>query len=213
MLANTIDGHDAKHRMTGEERRAQIVRTALDLFAKDGFRGTTTRELASAVGVSEPVLYQHFANKKELYTAIVQDVCLHGMEEFGDRLATALHEEDMQACLRKLGELVLSWYLDDPRPIRLLLFSALEGHELAEIWYEQSLAIFFGPFIDKLARSSEAGQLKAIDAAVLARAFIGMIGNYGLATAVFKYPEFQLSREQTVSKFVDIFLMGAGRQQ
>jgi len=212
MLANAKAGEEVKHRMTGEERRAQIVRKALDLFARDGFRGTTTRELAAAVGVSEPVLYQHFANKKELYTAIVQDLCLHGMEEFGERLETALGEDDLRACLQKMGELVLSWHLDDPRPIRLLLFSALEGHELAEIWYEQSITMFFGPFIDKLARMTEAGQLKQIDAPVLARAFIGMVGNYALATAVFKYPEFDGSREQTVSRFVEIFQSGASRQ-
>jgi len=198
--------------MTGGERRAQIVRMALDLFARDGFRGTTTRELASAVGVSEPVLYQHFANKKELYTAIVQDLCVRGLEDFGERLEAALSEDDLRSCLQKMGELVLSWHVDDPRPIRLLLFSALEGHELAEIWYEQSVTMFFGPFIDKLARAVEAGQLKDMAAPVMARAFIGMVGNYALATAVFKYPEFEGSREETVSRFVEIFLSGAGRR-
>jgi AcrR family transcriptional regulator len=212
MLANTKAGHEAKPRMSGGERRAQIVRTAFDLFARDGFRGTTTRELASAVGVSEPVLYQHFANKKELYTAIVQDLCEHGMEQFGDRLEAALREEDERACLQRLGELVLSWYVDDPRLIRLLLFSALEGHELAEIWYGQAFAIFFRPFIEKLERTAEAGRLKDVGSEVLARAFVGMMGHYGMVTAVFKYPELRMSHEEAVSKFVEIFLSGAGRR-
>jgi AcrR family transcriptional regulator len=198
--------------MSGGERRAQIVRTAFDLFAKDGFRGTTTRELASAVGVSEPVLYQHFANKKELYTAIVQDLCEHGLEQFGDRLDAALREEDERVCLQRLGELVLSWYVDDPRLIRLLLFSALEGHELAEIWHQQAFAMFFKPFIEKLERTAEAGRLKDVGAEVLARAFVGMVGHYGMVTAVFKYPEFRMSHEEAVSKFVEIFLTGAGRR-
>ena len=47
-------------RMRSVERRAAIVRSASRLFAEKGFSGATTRELASALAVSEPVLYQHF---------------------------------------------------------------------------------------------------------------------------------------------------------
>jgi AcrR family transcriptional regulator len=58
--------------MTSEERRAAILAAAVRLFAERGFRGTTTRALARAVGVSEPVLYEHFKSKHELYKAIVE---------------------------------------------------------------------------------------------------------------------------------------------
>jgi hypothetical protein len=134
------------------------------------------------------------------------------MEQFGERLEAALREEDESACLQRLGELVLSWYVDDPRLIRLLLFSALEGHELAEIWHEQAFKMFFGPFTEKMGRTADAGRLKDVGADVLVRAFVGMVGHYGMMTAVFKYPEFKMSREVVVSKFVEIFLAGAGRR-
>ena len=58
--------------MTATERRAAIIQAAMKLFSERGFRGTTTREIASAVGVSEPVLYQHFPSKGDLYTAIIE---------------------------------------------------------------------------------------------------------------------------------------------
>jgi len=58
-------------RVTGFERRQQIIDTAATLFAQKGFRGTTTREIAQAVGVSEAALFKYFVNKKELYTAII----------------------------------------------------------------------------------------------------------------------------------------------
>ncbi len=198
--------------MSGGERRALIVRTAVDLFAQSGFRGTTTRELAHAVGVSEPVLYQHFSNKKELYTAIVEHIVEQEEQRFTERLEAVLREEDERAFLQGIGELVLAWYMDDPRFARLLMFSALEGHELAEIWHERAMAIFFAPVNEKVDRLVEAGRLKKMEPIVVTRAFMSMVAHYGLVTIVFKLPEFEMSREEAVARFVDIFLSGAERR-
>jgi len=212
MLANTKTPHEVKHRMSGDERRAQIVSTAFDLFAQNGFRGTTTRELAHAVGVSEPVLYQHFPNKKELYTAIVQHMIEVGSAEFCGRMEAVLNEADERASLQRLGELVMAWYLDDPRMIRLLLFSALEGHELAEIWHTQVVTAFFAPFEAKLARLADVGRLKKMEPTVLMRSFVGMVAHYSLITILFKHRQFDLDRKATVARFVDIFISGAERR-
>jgi len=58
-------------RMAGDERRRQIVRVAMRLFSERGFRGTTTKEIAQAAGVSEAIIFRHFATKDELYKAII----------------------------------------------------------------------------------------------------------------------------------------------
>ena len=68
-----------KPRMSSEERRAAIVHAACRLFAERGFRGTTTRELAAAVGVTEPVLYEHFRTKRDLYSAIIGEKAKAGI--------------------------------------------------------------------------------------------------------------------------------------
>src|ERR671939_383545 len=52
-------------------RRLQIAQVALRLFSERGFRGTTTKEIAQAAGVSEAIIFRHFATKEELYTAII----------------------------------------------------------------------------------------------------------------------------------------------
>jgi AcrR family transcriptional regulator len=62
-------------RMDGEERRKAIVAAALPLFAKKGFVGTTTREIAAAAGVSEALVFRHFPTKAALYAEIVQGGC------------------------------------------------------------------------------------------------------------------------------------------
>ena len=63
-----------RERIPREERRRQIIEAAATLFSRKGFRGTTTREIAGAVGVSEAMLFKHFATKEELYAAIIAGV-------------------------------------------------------------------------------------------------------------------------------------------
>jgi AcrR family transcriptional regulator len=60
--------------MDAAARRQQLLEAAARCFAEFGYRGTTTASLAQAAGVSEPLLYRHFANKRELFIALVQSV-------------------------------------------------------------------------------------------------------------------------------------------
>ena len=64
-----------KQRMAAEDRKLAIVMAALPLFAKQGFAATTTKELARAAGVSEPLLYRHFPSKEALYLEIQNLTC------------------------------------------------------------------------------------------------------------------------------------------
>jgi len=61
-------------RMAAAERRQHLVETAIRLFTDGSYRGTTTAEIARAAGVSEPILYRHFASKRDLYLAALEDV-------------------------------------------------------------------------------------------------------------------------------------------
>src|SRR5215831_14541705 len=58
-------------KMPSEDRRVAIVKAARRVFAEHGFRGTTTRALAQAAGVSEALLFQHFPSKEALYAAML----------------------------------------------------------------------------------------------------------------------------------------------
>ncbi len=62
-------------RLDSDERRRAIVDAAVPLFARDGFAGTTTRELAAAAGVSEALLFRHFPSKQSLYREILARAC------------------------------------------------------------------------------------------------------------------------------------------
>src|SRR5438067_4524650 len=61
-------------RMRKAERKRQLLTHAKHLFVTLGYQNTTTEKIAGAAGVSEPVLYRHFANKKMLFLEVLQEI-------------------------------------------------------------------------------------------------------------------------------------------
>src|ERR1700758_1405348 len=88
-------------RMSCEERRAAIIKAVRQVFAEQGFHGTTTRELADAAGVSEALLFKHFPNKEALYSAMQLSCCrgedhgrmerLHALQPSASTLVLMVH--------------------------------------------------------------------------------------------------------------------------
>src|SRR5439155_21974631 len=71
-------------RLKAAQRREQLIGVATKLFAKTGYDATTTADIAKAAGVTEPILYRHFASKQELFIAIVRDVSATTMQGWND---------------------------------------------------------------------------------------------------------------------------------
>ena len=69
---NTADGRtDKKARLPRDERRAQLLSAALEVFTAAGYHSAAMDEIADRASVSKPVLYQHFPSKLELYLAVL----------------------------------------------------------------------------------------------------------------------------------------------
>lgn len=60
-------------RLPAEERKAAVLDCACGIFSTGSYRGTTTAEIARVAGVTEPVLYRHFASKRALYLAVLEE--------------------------------------------------------------------------------------------------------------------------------------------
>lgn len=65
------DGRAPRARMTGSERRHQLIEVARSLFAERGYEGTSIEEIAQRAQVSKPVVYEHFGGKEGLYAVVV----------------------------------------------------------------------------------------------------------------------------------------------
>lgn len=61
-------------RLPAHERRKQLLGTALEVFAKHGYHNASMNDIAEAAGVTKPVLYQHFASKRELYRELLGEI-------------------------------------------------------------------------------------------------------------------------------------------
>ena len=60
-------------RLPAEQRKAAVLECACGIFSTGSYRGTTTAEIARRAGVTEPVLYRHFASKRDLYLAVLEE--------------------------------------------------------------------------------------------------------------------------------------------
>ena len=74
--ADSPRGH-TRTRMTGTQRRAQLLDVGRALFAEKGFDGTTIEEIAARAEVSKPVVYEHFGGKEGLYAVVVDREMQH----------------------------------------------------------------------------------------------------------------------------------------
>jgi AcrR family transcriptional regulator len=87
-------------RMPAAERRQKLVETAIRVFSEGSYRGTTTAEIAKAAGVSEPILYRHFASKRDLYLAALDHVWSQVRAHWEAAIA---EEENVLAALAVIG--------------------------------------------------------------------------------------------------------------
>ena len=68
----------------GAERRDQIIQTATDVFATEGFEGTALKRVAEQVGVKEATLFHYFRGKQELLTAVLAERDRRGIADIAE---------------------------------------------------------------------------------------------------------------------------------
>ncbi|HXH08365.1 MAG TPA: TetR/AcrR family transcriptional regulator [Alphaproteobacteria bacterium] len=197
-------------RLTGEERRRVIIDAALALFAQKGYRGTTTKEIAQAAGCSEATIFKHFVTKDELYSAILESKA--SIEETVARAAQAAARKDDAGVFCAVGREALLRTEEDPSLMRLLLFSALEGHELSHLFYESKVRRLHEFLSDYIAQRIADGAFRSMNPLIAARGFVGMIVHYLLIHEIFGVKrEAGVLPEQVVQMFVTLFLDGIRR--
>ena len=191
------------------DRRQQIIATAMELFGKKGFRGTTTRDLATEADVNEAIIFRHFKTKEELYTAIIEQKAgeRDSYHEELERLATVGDDEQF---LEAVGRTFLEKHETDTTFMRLLLFSALEGHQLSDM-FVSSMAERH-PIANYIKRRIGDGVFRQVDPQLAARALMGMFASFIMWQEIFGFKNKQpRDREEVVRIFVSIFLSGMRR--
>ncbi len=111
---------------------------AIALFSKHGFSGTRTKDIAAACGVSEAILYRHFATKEDLYHAILDthEAAAGKTEWLAEMQGMADRRDDLGFIRCMLAHIIKS-FREDTAFHRLMLYAALEGHSLPDMFHER----------------------------------------------------------------------------
>ncbi|MEX2264397.1 MAG: TetR/AcrR family transcriptional regulator [Bryobacteraceae bacterium] len=203
------DSADRHRRVSSAIRRAQILGVARKVFAASGFRGTTTKQIAVAAGVTEALLFQHFATKQDLYNSILEAKAGENpIEPVLAALRSHAERRDDRAFLEEYARCSLARYRTDSEFLRLMLYSALEGHELALAFRRDQVKPIQTELRRYIAARQREGAFRKLRVTAAVRAFAGAIGNYALVKGIFGPAEAGLSEKQAIREFTDLFLHG-----
>ena len=114
----------AKVRMTGQERRLQLLGIARELFSERGFEATSVEEVAHHAGVSKPVVYEHFGGKEGLYAVVVD----REMQRLLSRITESFVGDDPRELVERAANALLSYIEEEPHGFRILVRDSPVAH-------------------------------------------------------------------------------------
>ena len=195
-------------RMSGTDRRNQLLEAALEVFARKGFDGATTKEVAAAAGVTEAIIFRHFPSKQALYTAVLDHhVQSAEAQEWLAEIRRWMEQDNDEEVLRSIARAILHSYRTDTRYERVLLFAALEGHELGLAHNRQLVTPIFELLRDYFARRQREGAIADLNPGAIIAAIVGMTKNHAMVTQMFGY-DTGAADEEVIDSFVRITMNG-----
>jgi AcrR family transcriptional regulator len=117
-------------RMTAQERRSDVLRVAVAEFAKRGWQGTSTEDVARAAGISQPYLFKMFPTKKALFIALVEQGFERVRTAFVEAVGDAVGEEALVRMGACYGELLRD---RDELLLQMQAYAASSDPEIGEV--------------------------------------------------------------------------------
>lgn len=196
-------------RISGEERRIQIIDAALEQFAQNGFSGTRAREIAQQAGISQTLIFQHFQTMEGLYREALKE--LFGRHLIVPDIGKIMADKNDFGVFRSLAIHIVERNKQDSKLIRLGIYTALDGLHLSEIVHDSDN---IGPPLHEilnryLRERIEDGVFKGINSEIAAKLFMDAVYMYVLdKDTSLSGPPLNISDEEAVDTLVRIFLDG-----
>jgi AcrR family transcriptional regulator len=155
-------------------RTERIVDAAAQLFARQGYHGTSTREIARLAEVSENTLFRHFDHKEDIFWSALRSnvTALRPRWELLSEIKTG---EAPGVVLPKVLELLAETVNYKPQVIRLIAVAFVELQGKAEALCHDLLSPFFSEISQYLAMSVERGEVVEVDPTLLASSLMAMV--------------------------------------
>ncbi len=166
------------------DRKAEIIRNATVLFSQDGFDRVTVKRLAHAVGISEPALYRHFVSKEAIYEAVLESI--KDRLEYTELFERLDDETDIEVILSSMAYHIIDFFTANIDLYRLLLYSALRGHEKAKHVFQIVRGTYIKYLKKQLDRLQTGGHIVEKNNDIIARCFIGMVFDCSLGSTLWR---------------------------
>ncbi|MHB8346692.1 MAG: TetR/AcrR family transcriptional regulator [Acidiferrobacterales bacterium] len=198
-----------RHRLSAAERRNLIVRKAIELFAQQGFRATRVKDIAEHVGTSDALVFQHFPTKRDLYDAMLDELCARRHFTEVEQLLYYAPEYDVEDILRRLSAWVLQQTDAEPAWLRLILYAALEQDDGAAGLIEEHFQRIIDYVAYEVAEGQHTGKFRSGDAGLYARDFFSGLLGLSVMRTVARDQRYRLDTPQDVAAVhVATFLRG-----
>lgn len=192
------------HRLTQDARCGQILKAAIQLFARKGFQGTKTKEIAEAAGVNEALIFRDFQTKDKLYCAILEYASSRiNFANCLERLAGHAERREDEAIFSTLALELFGAFSRERDLFRLMLFSALENHQLASKFRERQIEPVERFIESYLSTRQQEGAFRHGEPRLLARSFISMCNNQILRHVLSDEPADETIAQMFASVFLD----------
>ena len=198
----------AQVRYSAADRREQILEAATQLFARQGFQGTTTRQISEQTGVTEALVFRHFASKDELYWAVIERKIKAAAPGEHMRARLSAGGSDLEV-LSGVATQILERRAKDQTLSRLLLYTALENHRLSHRFFRTYVAEFYEMLAEYIRGRIAEGNFRPVNPLLAARGFLGMVVYHSWIQELFGGKRYQNFSVQEVSKtLAEVWLQG-----
>ena len=205
----TVASPVRKSRMPADDRHRQLLRSAIDCFARNGFGGTKTKDIAAAAGVSEAILFRHFATKEDLYHAILD---MKENQEAANSLKRVIEEcaarRDDAGVFGAVAREIFDSFEEDPAFHRLILYALLEGHLMANLFHKRlgsRRRDFMRRYI--IQRQAE-GAFRACDPDLALMFSVGTAVHFAMGKHIFGMKKPAVASEAVINQIVEFILAG-----
>ncbi len=189
-----------------QARREQILRTALDLFAQQGFAATPTKQIARAIGITEGLLYHYFSSKNALFDEIIQQVYA-----LGSNLVLFLvgqEEHSVTEIIPQLGKGFLQVAQQNKALVGLIVSESQFNSDVYQIFLKM-LREITSPIISYLGRRVIAGEIRAdVDLHITVDAFIGTMLFFYLTHRALSESEWQEESDHFIDQWFTVWYLG-----
>lgn len=174
-------------RMSREDRRAQIIDSAMKVFIEKGYNGATTADISKEAEISEVTLFRYFSSKKELFMEVLEPILIISLEN------SIVESKDLQD-VEKLKYILkdrINFVSNNHQVMKLILMESQINPELADLDYINKIASL-------LKKSIKETGVKLKNEKVSSRLLIG---------SIFSFLYFPEVNEEKIEEYIDNLIL------